>query len=212
MDYRTRAATWLLGATAHPGGEPLTEHLLDRMALPPGAMVLDVACGAGASLRILGRRGHLAVGVDVQPDTTQAIVADAQALPFAASSYDAVICECALSTFDHPKQALAEMLRVLRPGGVLGMTDVVLRRDLATASVIAAVDRLTTAQAMTGYAELLRGAGFDVATTEDRRQDAVVMLQRLRRRLPLSGTLRECSEAVVYGSLSYGLLIARKPG
>jgi ubiquinone/menaquinone biosynthesis C-methylase UbiE len=210
VDYRTRAAKWLLGATAHPGGEALTEHLLDRMSLTSGAMVLDVACGAGASLRILARRGHLGVGVDLQPDTRQAIVADAQMLPFAASSYDAVLCECALSTFDQPGQALAEMHRVLRPGGLLGMTDVVLRRDLASASVIAAVDRLTTAQALTRYADLLRGAGFDVVATEDRRQDAVAMLKRLRRRLPLARTLRDCAEAVSYGSLGYGLLIGRK--
>lgn len=211
MDYRTRAAKWLLGATAHPGGEALTEHLLDRMALPPGATVLDVACGAGATLRILGRRGHLAIGVDVQPDTPEAITADAHALPFASSSYDAVICECSVSTFDRPAQALAEMHRVLRPGGLVGMTDVVLRRDLASASVIASLDRLTTAQATTTYADLLRRAGFDVLATEDRRQDAAAMLTRLRRRLPLSGTLRECADAVQYGSLSYGLLLGRKP-
>lgn len=210
MDYRTRAAKWLLGATAHPGGEPLTEHLLDRMSLAAGTMVLDVACGAGTSLRILAQRGHLAVGIDLQPDTRQAIVADAHALPFASSSYDAVLCECALSTFDQPGRALAEMHRVLRPGGVLGMTDVVLRRDLASASVIAAVDRLTTAQALTTYADLVCSAGFDVVATEDRRQDAVEMLKRLRRRLPLARTLRDCAEAVSYGSLGYGLLIGRK--
>lgn len=211
MDYRSRAVRWLLGATAHPGGEALTAHLLDRMQLAPGSRVVDVASGSGSTLRALTARGHLAVGLDLAPTGSgRIVVADAHALPLASSSYDAVVCECALSTFARPEVALAEMWRVLRPGGWLGMTDVVLRRDLADPAVAAAIDRLTTARRLSEYAGLLRGQGFSDITTEDRRQDAAALLRRLRLRLPLSSVVRRCQEAVAYGSLGYGLLVARK--
>lgn len=147
MDYARAGARWLLGATAHPGGQALTGHVLDRLALPAGALVADVACGDGASLRLLAARGLLGVGVDVEPRALararHAVVGDAHALPLPAGAYDAVLCECAISTFADPGRALQEMARVLRPGGRLATTDVLLRRDLAAPEVVAAVDRLT---------------------------------------------------------------------
>jgi arsenite methyltransferase len=210
VDYRTRAARWLLGASAHPGGRRLTEHLLDLLQLPPGARVLDVACGSGATLTLLDRRGYEPVGVDLQPGTGRALVADAQALPFGTASFDAVLCECALSTFDRPEVALAELARVLRPGGVAGISDVLLSRQQAGPEVVAAVDRLTTARTLAEYARLAEQAGLAVQTTEDRAQDAAALLRRLRRRLPLSRTLPACAGAVRDGSLGYGLLVLTK--
>ena len=211
MDYRTRTARWLLGVSAHPGGIALTGHLLDRMDLPVGSHVLDVACGRGATLKLLRASGMIAYGVDREPSTRSALVADAHALPFASGSFDGLTCECSLSTFGRPDVALAEMRRVLRPGGILGVTDVLLDRDLAPAPVTAAVDRLTAARTLRGYEELTGAAGFTVTVVEDRPQDAAALLRRLRRRLPLLRTLRECAEAVGSGALSYGLLVARVP-
>lgn len=217
MDYARAGARWLLGATAHPGGEALTGHLLDRLGLPPGALVADVACGDGASLRLLARRGLLGVGVDVEPRAVAraplAVVGDAQALPLRTGAYDAVLCECAVSTFDDPAQALAEAARVLRPGGRFAMTDVVLRRDLAAPEVVAAVDRLTTARTLPEYAALLEGAGLQVVRAEDRAEDALALCRRLARRLRLvsprhAATARACARAVEAGALSYGLLVA----
>ncbi|MCA1711071.1 MAG: class I SAM-dependent methyltransferase [Actinobacteria bacterium] len=210
MDYRTRTARWLLGASAHPGGRRLTEHLLDLLDLPARARVLDVACGAGATLAVLDRRGHAATGVDVQPGTRQAIVGDAHALPLTGDAFDAVLCECALSTFDRPDAALAEMARVLRPGGVVGMTDVLLARERASPQVVRAVDRLTTARTLAEYARLAELAGFMVVRTEDRGSDAAALVRRLRRRLPVSTTLRACAAAIRDGSLGYGLLVLEK--
>ena len=210
MDYRTRAARWLLGVSAHPGGTALTGHLLERMSLAPGSRVLDVACGGGSTLTLLRARGHDPVGIDRQPGTRRAITADAHALPFAAGSFAAVVCECSLSTFERPEGALAEIHRVLRPGGVLGLTDVVLDRDRADAVVLAAVDRLTRAQTLPAYAALVTAAGLQVVDQEDRASDAAALLRRLRRRLPFVRSVRACAEAVQSGALGYGLVIARK--
>ena len=219
MDYARTGARWLLGATAHPGGTALTGHVLDRLALPPRSLVADVACGDGTSLRLLTARGLRGVGVDREARAVarapRAVVGDAQALPLRTSAYDAVLCECAVSTFDEPRRALAEMARVLRPGGVLAMTDVLLRRDLAPPEVVAAVDRLTTARTLPEYVALVQAAGLRVERTEDRAADALALCRRVARRLRLVGasrhaaTARACARAVEAGALSYGLVVAR---
>ncbi len=225
MDYTRGAARWLLGATAHPGGQALTQHLLDRLQPPPGALVADVACGDGATLGVLARRGLLPVGVDLELRAVArargrgtAVVGDAHHLPLVSGAYDAVVCECSVSTFADPARALSQMARVLRPGGTLAMTDVVLRRDLAPADVIAVVDRLTTARTLADYAALVEQAGLRVLRTEDRSADALALARRLTRRLAAVGarrhasTARACARAVESGALSYGLLVATKPG
>lgn len=224
MDYAAHTARWLLGASAHPGGQTLTRHLLHRAGLAPHAVVLDLACGAGSTLALLRDAGHLPFGVDVEPRSVArarrqapAMVADAHHLPVRSSSVDAVVCECALSTFDRPAEVLAEAARVLRPGGTFAMTDVVLHRELAPATVVASIDRLTAARTLPDYAALVEQAGLGVQAAEDRSQDAATLARRVRRRLTAVGArrtaarARECEQAVSSGVLGYGLLVARRP-
>lgn len=213
MDYATRAVRALLGATAHPGGTALTRHLLDVARVGPDERVLDVACGDGATLRLLGPR---AVGVDVEPRAVvragaRAVVADAHALPLTDGTVDVVLLECALSTFDVPERALAEAVRVLRPGGRLAMTDVLLDRERARADVVAVVDGITNARTLPEYAVLLAGAGLRVEVTQDRADAALALVRRVRRRLPVPSWRRQarrCEQAVLSGALGYGLLVA----
>ena len=206
MEYAGSAARFLLGATDHPGGRPLSRHLLDVLDLPVGSLVADVACGRGTTLELMADRGLLTVGVDLRTSHPRAVRGDAQRLPLRTGMYDGVVVECALSTFADPQMALSELRRVLRPGGRWALTDILLRRDLATPTVIAAVDRLTTARSPAGYAELAKEADLTVRYTEDRTPDALALLRRLRRRLPWSATLKECEQAVRSGTLGYGLL------
>jgi arsenite methyltransferase len=223
VDYAARVVRLLLGATAHPGGEALTRHLLRCAQLPAGSLVLDLACGAGRTLELLSDAGHLAVGVDVEPRAVRwarrhgaAVVGDAHALPFADGAFDAVVCECAVSTFARPAAAVEEVARVLRPGGTFAMTDVVLDRSRAPADVVRTVDRLTTARLAAEYAQLCDDAGFDVAVTDDRRADALALARRVRRRLSVVGArraasaARACEDAVRAGTLGYTLLVARR--
>ena len=110
-------------------------HTLAEGADLDGARVLDVGCGAGQELLpFVGDRRALAVGVDVAPTVGRLgrelfaarmpearvifMRAAAEALPFASGSFDVVICRLAIP-YTHNARALAEMARVLRPGGTL---------------------------------------------------------------------------------------------
>jgi SAM-dependent methyltransferase len=98
-------------------------QLLD---LPPGARVLDVACGPGLLLCAAVERGHTAAGVDLSHEAV-ALAHDllpaadvrqgnAEQLPFADGSFDGVTCLGSIERFLDRERALREMLRVGRPG------------------------------------------------------------------------------------------------
>ena len=92
-----------------------------------GLTVLDAGCGSGRYLREIGTRGGRAIGVDLSPAmlararevTPQIAHADIRALPFIARSIDVVICGLVLGDVDELDVALAEIARVLRPGGAV---------------------------------------------------------------------------------------------
>jgi SAM-dependent methyltransferase len=103
--------------------------------LPPAARVLDAGCGYGRTAVPLSRTGYDVHGVDLAPNLIQAARSDAVAqhvplrltigsftgLPYASATFDAVICLWSafnelLEEHDQTR-AVAEMLRVLRPGG-----------------------------------------------------------------------------------------------
>lgn len=115
-----------------------TMELLERFLPPPPAVVLDVGGGAGAYALPLARRGyevhlldpialHLeqalaAAEADPAAELASARIGDARALPQADVSVDAVLLLGPLYHLTEAAQrerALAEALRVLRPGGVL---------------------------------------------------------------------------------------------
>ncbi|CAN5463346.1 class I SAM-dependent methyltransferase [soil metagenome] len=91
-------------------------RLAERISHRP--RVLDLACGDGALLSLLGAR---AVGIDAALDELRELEragqARAQALPFADHSFDAVACHLAFMLFDELPRVVAELERVLVPGG-----------------------------------------------------------------------------------------------
>jgi SAM-dependent methyltransferase len=107
------------------------ERLLNRGLFPTKCSVLELGCGAGTYVRALGKRGHAVVGLDYSlPSLGRAKAGDsagvgryvggsASSLPFGAGSFGAVMCIGVLQALQDPAAALAEIARVLRPGGVL---------------------------------------------------------------------------------------------
>jgi demethylmenaquinone methyltransferase/2-methoxy-6-polyprenyl-1,4-benzoquinol methylase len=110
--------------------------LVSRIAPPEGGRVLDVATGTGLVARETARRSAARiVGIDQSPDMLHGAraavrrerldgrmtlcLAQAERLPFGEGGFDAVTFTYLLRYVDDPAATLAELARVLRPGGVL---------------------------------------------------------------------------------------------
>ncbi|WP_170428479.1 class I SAM-dependent methyltransferase [Ruegeria arenilitoris] len=110
-------------------------RLCERAKICPGHAVLDVACGTGATTRDalarVGPAGHI-VGLDRNPDMLNVACRSApdiewaegraEALPYADSSFDVVLCQFGLMFFDDRRKALEEMGRVVRSGGRIAVS------------------------------------------------------------------------------------------
>jgi SAM-dependent methyltransferase len=96
---------------------------------PPGRRTLDLGCGEGRGGRWLAEHGHHVTGVDGSPTLAghareaggfaEVLVADAAALPLPDASFDLVCAFMSLHDLDDLDGALAEVHRVLEPGGRL---------------------------------------------------------------------------------------------
>ena len=117
----------------------------DRLSLRPGDSVLDVGCGFGRHSFEALRRGAHVVALDAgraevegvrdmmgamalegefSADTqcAEVIQGDALALPFVDGAFDVVLCSEVLEHVPQDQAAMAELARVLRPGGIMAVT------------------------------------------------------------------------------------------
>jgi arsenite methyltransferase len=201
--YAHPAVRWLLGDELHPGGEATTRRALELIGVRVGERLLDVASGAGTSALLAARElgcsvvgveyGEAAVGAATaaaRDEGLDALVSfrrgDAEALPFGDEEFDAVLCECSLCTFPDKPGAMAEMRRVLRPGGRVALCDVVVEEGRLPAGLdgaLATIACVGDALSRRGYAELLARAGLRVTAVESRAEDAALLAQRVEDRL-----------------------------
>jgi demethylmenaquinone methyltransferase/2-methoxy-6-polyprenyl-1,4-benzoquinol methylase len=109
--------------------------LVDRAKLPAKPRVLDLASGTGDFSRLVAARypGARSIAVDItermlrlaraQGNVETAVCADAGRLPFADAAFDCVFIGYGLRNFPNLEQALREIERVTRPGGLLVTLD-----------------------------------------------------------------------------------------
>lgn len=128
LDPQSAYSRWAPGYPPEPHNllmEIEQATVLELMPDVRGRTVLDAGCGSGRYLRELEARGARAVGMDLSAEmlararyfTPKLARADLRALPFDAMSLDLVVCALALGDFAEIELALAEIARVLRPGG-----------------------------------------------------------------------------------------------
>ena len=132
LDRATRLAYSRSAAAWAAGPERVYRHLatalVDGVPQPlDGALLLDVGAGTGVLGDVAAAAGARCVETDVAATmlalprpgrARQAVAADGRRLPFASGTFAVATAACSLSHVDDPATMLAELHRVLRPGGV----------------------------------------------------------------------------------------------
>lgn len=163
---------------AHSSGEDL-EILRDWVSEKNPDRVLDIATGAGHTAgKVNEGTGNNAFvcATDISPEMVrtavsrygvEGVVADAEELPFAASSFDAVTCRIAAHHFPNPRAFIDEVRRVLSPDGVFAFEDNVAPDDEELDEYLNEVERLRDPTHVRSYTvgewkRWFEDAGFDV--------------------------------------------------
>src|SRR3954447_15796268 len=134
-----------------------SDWLFERLELAADDLVLDVAAGTGHVARRFAPQVRAVVAVDATAamlergwiEAKRAALrnivftrADATELPFVDGSFDVVVSRFALHHFEDPAVPIAEMRRVLRPGGRLALADLISDPDPAIADTQNRLERL----------------------------------------------------------------------
>jgi SAM-dependent methyltransferase len=133
LGYR-EAATWphkLAGLLLylHPGYRLQAEYSVMQLLAQPGGRVLEIGCGAGWLTAFLGSLGWEAMGIDVDPESVEAVrsrgldvrLGTLEAQGFPADYFDAIIMNHVIEHIHDPLGHLRECHRVLKKGGVLSL-------------------------------------------------------------------------------------------
>ncbi|MBE1708993.1 MULTISPECIES: class I SAM-dependent methyltransferase [Mesorhizobium] len=173
----------------HIGGVAATRELIGQMGLKPGAMLLDIGSGVGGPARFAANdAGADVTGIDLtqsyvdiatslskrtgMSDRTHFVQGSALDMPFADASFDAAMILHVGMNLPDKKKLMSEAARVLKPGGVFAVYDVMRLKDGAltyplpwasdeSMSFVATPDDYRSAATATGFsvvAERRRGA------------------------------------------------------
>ncbi|HSQ54658.1 MAG TPA: arsenite methyltransferase, partial [Gemmata sp.] len=163
--------------------------------LRPGEVVLDLGCGGGIDVflaaRNVGPTGK-AIGIDMTPEMIERArrnasevaksgvanvefhLARMEELPLPADSVDCLISNCVINLAADKFAVFREMLRVLKPGGRVAVSDIALKRELPeelASSVAALVGCVSGAISIDEYDRLLKAAGFAAVQIVDTGSD-----------------------------------------
>lgn len=142
------------------------EILVSRLAFEPFHAALDVATGGGHTAIAFASRVRRVVASDLTPEMLRQArilaaengrmniafaAADAELLPFRTAAFDRVTCRIAPHHFPDVCAAIAEMVRVTKPGGLVGIIDSVVPEDPALDAFMNGVERVRDASHVRSY-------------------------------------------------------------
>jgi SAM-dependent methyltransferase len=161
-------------------------------SLRPGETVVDLGCGGGLDVFLAAARvgaGGRAIGVDMTPEMlllarTNAIrtglmnvefhQATIDNLPLADCSVDCVISNCVINLAPDKPAVFREIVRVLKPGGRLAVSDIALKKPLPPelgSDLMAYIGCIAGAIPIAEYRSALTTAGFSAVEVQDTRSD-----------------------------------------
>lgn len=158
------------------------EILLSRISLDPSHIVVDAATGGGHTAVALSPRVRTVVATDLTPEmlrearalvvengcgNVEFVAADAECLPFRDGAFDRVACRIAPHHFPDVRAAVSEFVRILKPGGMMGIIDSVVPEDPALDAFLNGVERLRDPTHVRSYRieewiSFLQGAGVSL--------------------------------------------------
>lgn len=138
QEFTRQAAQFAASAAINEARQ--TECFLDLIGAAGAGAILDVACGPGIVTAALAPRAREITAFDLTPGMLEKARQRCTAaglrnvafregsvtdLPFADASFDGVVTRLSIHHFAAPRRAMAEMVRILKPGGMLVLADVV---------------------------------------------------------------------------------------
>lgn len=156
--------------------------------LREGEVVVDLGSGGGLDVFLAAQRvgpTGKAIGIDMTPDMIERArsgavragvpnvefhLAQIDRLPLADASVDCILSNCVINLVPDKSQAFHEMLRVLKPGGRIVISDVALKQSLPDSilqDVQAYLGCIAGAVQIAEYERLLRAAGFEAVVVQD---------------------------------------------
>lgn len=223
----------------HLGGRASTGWIADELGIGLGLRVLDVGCGLGGPARYFAGLGASVTGVDVTKEFIDLAGELNQACALSGSltlrnrpgqdtglpdaSFEvAVLSHVGMNVADKPG-LFSEIFRLLRPGGIFGVYDLIGSNDLSYPMPWSPTRDTSYVESEQSYRTALAGAGFQIQRSLDHRERALAFAATAaqRRDIPLAGPLvlgenpavsmKNVIEAVAARRLSATLLVARKP-
>lgn len=228
----------------HPGELEITKELAELCHVRRNSKVLDVASGTGQSAYYLAESFSCRViGIDASDYminkaidkgkqknlTVEFKLADAHDLPFADNTFDVAISECTTCVLDK-KVAISEMVRVVKPGGYVGIHDICWKDDVPL-DIRQSLDDIEGEKPETieGWKDLFKRAGLIDIEAVDKSylipkwiiniknelgvKGRFKIILRILRTWGINGFFRIRKSEKIFQSkyIGYGIIIGRKP-